>query len=83
MQTRWTKGLDEAGKKELNSQLIASIPVLKRLGQLIEDSIEASTKVQESKETYESPSWAFFQADHVGELRAYRKILRLIDTKEK
>ncbi len=83
MQTRWTKGLDEERAKDLISQLKASTSVLERLGKLIQEDSNNCTKLQESKESYASPSWAYIQADCIGELRVYKKILRLITLKDK
>lgn len=83
MQVRWNKGLDEQEKADLALQLAASTNVFKRLSVLIEEDISASSKHQESRDQYCSPSWAMAQADSIGEQRAYRKILRLINLKEK
>jgi hypothetical protein len=82
MQTRWNKNLDDQGKKDLNSSLLASNFAFSQLAVLISDDIDSSVKANETKGGYESPNWAYAQADHIGELRAYRKILRLIDLKE-
>lgn len=82
MQTRWFKGLEEQQKNDLQLQLKASQNIFSRLSALIEDDIQASMKAQESKDLYDSPSWAMTQADHIGELRAYKRILRLIKLKE-
>lgn len=82
MQTRWTKGLDKQEETDLRAQLVAATGVLKRLGVLLEEDLQRSHKTQESVELYNSPSWAYHQADSIGEQRAYKKILRLINQKE-
>ena len=82
MLKRWTKGLDETAKKEMQAQLLASSNILGRLEKLVLEDIVASKKSQASKESYESPSWAYLQADSTGEIRAYNKILKLINLKE-
>lgn len=81
MQTRWTKGLDDKEVEELKLKLVAATNVLERLTLLIEDDLEATIKNQEAKTNYDNPSWVYCQADAIGETRAYKKILRLINLK--
>ncbi len=82
MKTRWTKGLAKQEELDLRTSLVASIPVLKRLSVLLGADLDRCIKSQESTESYMCPSWAYTQADSIGEQRAYRKILRLITQKE-
>ena len=82
MQTRWFKGLNEQEEKDLRAGLVASDTVLRRLGQLLQEDLTVSAAAQLSGVQYESPSWAYQQADFIGQQRVYTKILRLIN-KEK
>ena len=82
MQVRWTKGLTEQQATDLRLQLKASMNVFNRLEQLLQADLVSVLKAQESKEGYDSPSWAMNQADSIGEIRAYKKILRLINIKD-
>lgn len=82
MQIRWTKGLTEQQDQDLRLQLKASTNIFERLGQLLQEDINAVVKVQESRGLYESPNWAMYQADNIGEIRAYKRILRLINLKD-
>ena len=83
MQTRWFKGLDKQQETDLRAGLLASINVLARMETLLHAELEASTGLQCSKDLYDSPSWALQQADAIGQQRAYRKILRLIQQETK
>ena len=82
MQVRWTKGLTEQQDADLRLQLKASTNIFERLGQLLQEDIASVVKVQESRGLYESPNWAMHQADNIGEIRAYKRILRLINLKD-
>lgn len=82
MQTRWFKGLDKQEEKDLRASLLAAELAFKRLAKLLEDDMKSSESLQHSESLYESPSWAYQQADAIGQQRAFRKILRLI-SKEK
>jgi hypothetical protein len=79
MQLRWTKGLESQQKTDLKAQLKASQNILNRLSTLLQEDIDSCIKAQEARDSYDSPSWAMYQADAIGETRAYRKILRLLD----
>lgn len=83
MQIRWNKGLSDQEKVDLKSSLVAANSAFKRLSILIEEDIASTIKSQELKGNYACPSWAMLQADYIGETRAYRKILRLINLEDK
>ena len=78
MQTRWFKGLSDQQSTDLRAQLVAADKALDRLIEILEADLKAIQEIQCSKEAYESPSWAYLQADSIGQQRAYRKTLRLI-----
>jgi homoserine dehydrogenase len=84
IQTRWIKHLktDEL-KKEFLTKLAAADDVLSRIKTLIEEDIVTANKKSLAQEGYENPNWAFYQADLLGEMRAYNKVIRMIDTQEK
>jgi len=78
--TRWIKHLeDDKLKEEFLLKLVAARDVLKRLTQLLEDDIKVSTKKSQANDGYENTNWAFYQADLIGEMRAYNKIIKLIN----
>ncbi len=78
MKTIWTKGLNEQEKEEMRTSFIASANVRKRLSQLVEEKIETKRKGSVSEERYDSPGWAYLQADAVGYERAMREIISII-----
>ena len=79
MKVSWTKGLDKDLKEEVTLSFKSSSVMRKRLKALIEEKEALARKQSISKETYESPSWGFLQADNNGYLRALHEILSLIE----
>ena len=79
MYTRTTKNLSEDKKKEFAIQVIASQPVLKRFKEIVEEDLKFSENNSLDKENYKNAAWPYMQADSVGQQRAYRKIIKLID----
>lgn len=78
MKTKWTQGLNADETKEMVSYFKSSLLLRKRLDKIIRDKIESSTASSLSKDTYDSPSWAYLQADRNGYERALREIISLI-----
>jgi len=79
MYTTWTKGLSEQHKKDIVSNIRASQPFIKRAVEVIEDKLAVSEQLMTSRDSYDKASWPYFQADLLGEQRAYRKILDLLN----
>jgi hypothetical protein len=78
MKTVWTKGLTGQEKEEMTNSFVSSAHARSRLSFIIEEKIEAKRKANVSEERYESPGWAYQQADAVGYERAMREILSII-----
>lgn len=78
MKTTWTKGLDAKDQDELKGDFLSSRLVRHRLKALLEDKINESVKGSRNKDSYESPSWAYLQADARGYERALSEIISLI-----
>ena len=85
MNLDWLK--DVRGNKEHERQRIAEIqaarPALKVLKNILERKIEEAQRVAKTKDLYESPAWAYYQADNNGVVRAYTEILTLLDLGDK
>lgn len=79
MKTAWTKGLAVDLKEEVSLSFKSSSIVRKRLRQLLEEKIASSQKGSISKDSYDSPSWGYLQADNNGYLRALHEIISLIE----
>lgn len=78
MKTVWTNGLKGDAKDDIVSSFKHSILLRGRLQAILEDKIEIKRKARRKEEGYESPSWAFQQADSVGYERALAEVISLI-----
>jgi hypothetical protein len=74
----WTAGLKPEEVNELVKQLEGAQPIWERLSSILDQRVKASVDKQLSFSTYESPNWAYVQADAVGYQRAIKEILELI-----
>lgn len=79
MYTLWTKGLSDKEKEQWTVDVLAAQPVLKKLHKVLKDTYDASEKAMRSKNNYETASWAYLQADLLGEQRSYKKTLNLLE----
>jgi hypothetical protein len=79
MKTSWTKGVEPESSKEIELQFKASVVVRRRLAELLQDKYAAADKSRLLKDGYDSPNWAFKQADVVGYHRALSEILSLLE----
>lgn len=81
MKTSWTLNLSEQQKAELKKEY-ASSPILReRLKTLLLNKMETSRTSARSKNKYDSPAWAYVQADAIGYERALDEVISLITTK--
>jgi len=78
MYTKWTSNLPKDKKHEFQSNVAASQVVLKRMREVLAEDLDSCIKHQESKDYTES-AWPYFQADCVGETRAYKTVLKYLD----
>jgi hypothetical protein len=80
MLTKWTQHLTDSEEKQAFQKHVWSAkPVLERIIDLIKEDIENLEKVEISTRAYESPNWAYRQADCNGYKRAMANIKTLID----
>lgn len=79
MNIKWFKGLDEQQKKEMKVQILESRLVLDRLAKLLREELEESVTDMAKKEHFYMPSWSEYQASRLGEQRALRKAIELIE----
>ena len=78
MYTAWNSHLPKDKKHEFQVNVSAAQPVIRRTRDLLQKKLEASQKEMRSKDAYSSAAWPYHQADLLGEQRAYRTILDLI-----
>ena len=79
MYTSWAKGLTEQQKNDLQLNIRASQPFIKRVLEILEGRLAACEQLGLSRDSYDKASWPYFQADLLGEQRAYRKIIDLFN----
>ena len=78
MQTKWFQHLKtQAEQEEFKKVVLNSNLVLDRLRDLCYNTIKNGEK--SSLTDYDSPSWAYKQADQLGYNRAYQEIITLLD----
>lgn len=79
MKTSWTKGLEKDAQQEMRQHFVASLQVRKRLTEILKEKMENTNNNQLLTDNYDSPNWAFKQADNVGYNRALKEILNLLE----
>lgn len=80
MISAWTKHLpDEEEKKRFQSAVNGSKVVLNRLQALLDEMKTDAENTELSTKLYESPSWAYIQADANGYKRCLKQISKLIN----
>lgn len=77
MYARWTKGLTEGQEKDFKYAVSASIKVLERLEQIMDEEIAKISRERLDKNCTTS-DWGYFQADCNAEERAYLKVKKLV-----
>lgn len=77
MYTKWTSHLPKERQSEFEALISSSRLVLKRLKEMLNDEVKSCERVQLDKEY--DVAWPYKQADSIGELRAYRKAIKLLD----
>lgn len=75
MQAQWFSNLPKDKQEEFKKNVISSQKVLDRLREICYNTIQNGVAAKETD--YDSPSWAYKQADLNGYLRAYREIMQL------
>lgn len=79
MKTVWTKGVEPDASKEIEQQFKASAVIRRRLAEILSEKYATADKARLIKDAYDSPNWAYKQADVVGYHRALSEILSLLD----
>lgn len=82
MKTTWTAGLKEQEKKEVVEDFKASPALRARLTHLLTKKIDSERSSALAKTSYDSPSWAYLQADTNGYERALREVISLLEEKD-
>lgn len=80
MHSQWFSHLPKNQQDEFKKQVIGSQKILDRAAEIVYNKSIVETRP--SVEDYDSPSWAFKQADRNGYLRALNEIYNLLKLKE-
>ena len=85
MNTAWTKGIRKGSQedKDIRSSYAESFIIRKRLAQVLKDKTESKMKAAMSNDAFDSPSWAFLQAESIGYAKAMKEIISLLDAETK
>ena len=81
MKTAILKGVEKDMVAEIRAAFIAALPLRKQLIKILEDKIETWRKDAVGFERYNSPNWAYTQADMIGYERALRECISLLQEK--
>lgn len=79
MKTSLLKGLNEADKDEIKGLFTQAARLRAVYVRTLEEKLEASQSGRVSADGYDSPAWAFRQADASGYERAIREFISLLE----
>lgn len=81
MKSSWTKGKTPEQSKIIFADFIGSLGIRIRLEELLLDKVRLVNTLKRRKEGYDSPNWAYAQADIIGYERALFEVISLISDK--
>jgi len=79
MKTVWKKGLTPEQQIELSKDFVGAAILKKRLKEILNERSESSYKTSLSKDGYNTPNWAYLQADARGYERALKEVISLLE----
>jgi hypothetical protein len=82
MKTNITAGLTKAQAEEITREFNQSSLLRERLIAVLDGKKESLRSEVRSKTSYDSPSWAYFQADAIGYERAISEVISLLMSKK-
>ena len=84
MNTKWTSHLKTKQEKDkFKAYLFSCNDGFYRLSELLSEELESTVKEMSMEDNYDSPAWAEQQADRLGKIRTLRKVIDLINLKDK
>jgi hypothetical protein len=78
MKQSWIKGLTPERVAIAKADYVGSAGARIRLEEMLRDKIRVSSTMKRKKEGYDSPNWAYTQADVIGYERALFEVISLI-----
>ena len=82
MKTALTAGLDPQKTRGVRTEFIGSVALRERLIDVLNGKKESLRSECISKDSYNSPSWAYMQADYNGYERAINEFISLLMSKK-
>lgn len=82
MKTVLTSGLNAQEAAEIVAAFRASAHLRERLSSIFLNKIESKRAAARSIDAYDSPGWAFMQADAVGYERALSEVISILSSKK-
>lgn len=79
MKTKITNSLEEADKDLVLSQFNTTVRIRKRLCELLEKDIDNIHLSMRESINYSNPSWGYEQAEKLGEVKALKKLISLLE----
>lgn len=79
MKTQWKSGLSKEAAEAIDSSFKASAFLRERLTILLKKKEESNRQKTRNASSYESPNWAYMQADAIGYERALNEVISLIE----
>lgn len=78
MKVTWTKGMTKDAADEFRKEFINATRFRTRLREILEDKSDTKRRESFKNASYDSPSWAYQQADAIGYEKALSEIISLI-----
>lgn len=72
------RGIKEEDKENFKERLIHNKDLLDRIVGVLRDKAHAANKKAAAELSYESPSWAYYQADKLGYNRALGEMIAIL-----
>lgn len=72
-----TKGLDTKDADQIRGEFISSHFLRQRMIKILREKIDTCNTAMRDLSKYEQASWPLYQADRLGQIRAYEEIISL------
>lgn len=83
MKIEWFAGLPKDKQEERKALVKSAAPTLKVLKNILEKRLDDLESKRVNPANYDSPAWAYMQADINGSMRELERVIELLDQEEK
>lgn len=81
MKTRLIKGLNKTEAMGVKENFASSFRFREHLTKVLNEEIDSLHASMRDDEMFEKPSWAYYQADRVAQVKALKTVISLINEK--